>query len=94
MSGEVMAVAAISRRIPMRVVAGAGITIPVGGRENWSGASAIDSSAGVRAGFRAGLEVPLGRSRSAPRFSFTRSGYTKSIFSMNWLDALFISFPL
>jgi hypothetical protein len=80
--------------VPLRVIAGAGITLPIGGRENWSGALAVDSSAGLRANLRAGLEVPLGRSRKAPRLQFTRSGFTRSIFSMNWLDAVFISFPL
>jgi hypothetical protein len=93
-SGELQSAVQLHRGVPLHVIGGLGITVPFGGHENWRRGPPADSAAGVRASFRAGLEVALGRSRSAPRLQLTRSGFSRSIYSLNWLDALFVFFPL
>lgn len=94
LSGELHGLVSLRQSLPVRLIGGAGITIPLGGRENWRGAHRADSSAGIRATLRGGLEISLGKRLRASRIQLTRSAYTKSIFSMDWLDALVILFPL
>lgn len=92
-SGDVQSVVQLHQALPLHVTGGLGITVPFGGHENWRGGPPADSAAGIRPNFRAGLEFALGRSRTAPRLQLTRSGYTRSIYSLNWLDALFVLIP-
>lgn len=92
-SGEFQSVASPLNGVPARVLGGVGVVIPIGGRANEVTGTYSDSSTGVRLTFRTGLEVSFGKSRRAPRAQLTRTGFSKAIFSMNWLDALGILFP-
>lgn len=94
LSGELLGLVSPGGISFLKIVAGAGLTIPRGGRENWRGAPRVDSMAGTRATFRGGIELSLGRSPAAPRLLLTRSGYSKAIFSMDWLDGLSLVIPL
>lgn len=81
-------------RSPVRLVVGLGATVPVGGREDWRGSPPADSTASVRPTLRLGGEARLGRSVLAPRVQLTRSLFTRSIYSVSWVDALGLLFPL
>ena len=76
----------------LKLLGGVGMTIPLGGHREFLGTPPNDSSKAPRATLRAGIEWRLG-GLSKPRLQLTRSAYTKSIFSLDWLDALGITVP-
>jgi hypothetical protein len=76
----------------LKLLGGVGMTFPLGGHRAFLGTPPSDSSSTPRATLRAGVEWRLG-GRSKPRLQLTRSAYTKSIFSLDWLDALGITVP-
>ena len=90
--GELQGLVSLDREQRWRMVGGAGVALPIGGREKYRGAPSVDSTASPRATLRAGLEWRMG-GNAAPRIQLTRSAYTKSIFSLDWLDAFAIAVP-
>lgn len=89
---ELQGLLSLDRAQRVMVVVGAGVAFPVGGREKYRGAQRVDSTASARATLRVGVEWRMG-GLSAPRLQLTRSAYTKSMFSLDWLDALAIVVP-
>lgn len=77
---------------PVRFLAGFGLSVPIGGRENWGGAPRLHSTAGVRTVLRAGIEVGS-TTRSTPRIQLTRSFYPTQVFSLKWVDAIVLLVP-
>ena len=76
----------------LNVLGGFGMAFPLGGHRPFLGTPPNDSSKTPRATLRAGVEWRLG-GRSKPRLQLSRSAYTKSILSLDWLDALGITVP-
>lgn len=93
-TGSVQTAVKAHTSVPLSAIGALGVTIPTEGHENVRGGPLADSRAGPRATYQFGIELVLGRSRRAPRLQLIRSGYSRSIYSMNWLDALFVVFPL
>ena len=76
--------------LPLRVVAGFGITVAADAREVFAGAPKAKSATETPSSFSGGIEVPLGSSPRAPRLQLTRVWFNPRPFSMRRLDALTI----
>lgn len=77
---------------PLRLAGGLGATLASDPREIQRDRGTVDESAAVRATWRAGLEIPLGSSSTAPFVQLTRTGFTVRAFSVSSVDAVTLSF--
>ena len=87
---ELQAAIAPFRSVPIRLVAGGGVSVASEARESNRSAPKLPLSPRTQAMWRGGLELPLGASPRAPRLSLTRTGFAKSPFSLTHVDALTI----
>ena len=85
---ELHAAIAPFRSVPVRLVAGGGVSVAGEARESDRGAPKLPLRPRTQATWRGGLEIPLGASPRAPRLSLTRTGFAQSPFSLTHVDAL------
>lgn len=78
----------VSAAVPVRLVFGAGVSLATKPQE--ADHSAVPLKSVSRASWRGGVEVPLGRSRSAPVLQVGRTGFVNAPYSLSAIDAVTI----
>ena len=75
-------------QLPIWVLGGVGLAVPVGRRAGTNGSDIGDVHAGARGTWRFGGELQLGRSPRAARLHLSRSGYSNRMMSLTGLVTL------
>lgn len=78
------------RRAPLGITVGTGLARSDGAGEGRRNAPVISESR-TRGLWRAGLELSLGRSPRSPRIQLSRTGFSSSLYSTTFVDALVLS---
>lgn len=78
------------RQYPLGIVIGAGLARSDGAGTNRKNASIISESK-TRGLWRAGVELSLGRSPRSPRIQLSRAGFSSSVYSTKFVDALVLT---
>ncbi len=91
-SAELQGVLAPMARFPLTVVVGAGVVRGDGAAQRDREPRPVVADSKTRGSWKAGLELSLGRSHNAPRVQLSRTGFSKAIHSMTFVNALVLSF--
>jgi hypothetical protein len=81
-------------RVPVQVLTGLGVAIPVGRRAGTNGSDVSDVRASVRGTWRFGGELQLGRGSRAARVQLSRSSYSSRLMSLTGLVTLQLQLSL
>ena len=89
---EVLGAFAPVRIVPLRIIAGGGVSIAGDVREPERNSPTLPLKTRTQATWRVGADLGLGSSSRAPRIQFTRSGFASDPFSLTFVDAIAIVF--
>ena len=81
-------------RLPLWVIGGVGLAIPVGRRAGTNGSDIGDERAGVRGTWRLGGELQLGGPTTGARVQLAHSGYSNRMMSLEGLLTLQVQLSL
>ena len=81
-------------RVPVSLLTGFGLALPVGRRAGTNGSDVSEVRASVRGTWRVGGELQFGRGARAVRLQLSRSGYSNSMLSLTGLVTLQLQFSL
>jgi len=90
-SAELQAALAPVPRFPLSLVVGVGVVRSDGAAKRDREPLPVVADSKTRGLWKAGLELSLGRSHNAPRVQLLRTGFSSSIHSATFVDALVLS---